>query len=183
MDKSNVPAAAAESWQCNGCQKVVSKEFVRRIIDAGLRVIKNNSTIPPDVALLEQVVLDLMTIYHPKHYLIIQVKFVLVRVLSKETSTVKGTENSEDLEVLASIDKSRRLINLCNEILEVLDVLDPGMSPNRGRILKILISPIMAVSNHELQTQVIDQTEFKLRKMYCSKLAKDLVYCYKYEFI
>ena len=35
---------------------------------------RNNSTIPPDVVLLEQVVLDLMTIYHPKHYLIIQVR-------------------------------------------------------------------------------------------------------------
>ena len=57
------------------------------------------------------------------------------------------------------------------------------MSPNRGRILKILIGPIMAVSNHELKTQAIDQTEFKLRKMYCSKLAKDLVHCYKHEFI
>ena len=34
---------------------------------------RNNSTIPPDIVLLEKVIKDLMTIYHPKHYLIIQV--------------------------------------------------------------------------------------------------------------
>ena len=68
-------------------------------------------------------------------------------------------------------------------LLQVLDQLEPGMSPNRGRVLKELIAPVMTVSTHELKTNAIDQTEFKLRKMYCSKLAKDLIHCYKFEFI
>ena len=77
----------------------------------------------------------------------------------------------------------RRLIRLCNELLEVLNVLDPGCSVNRGRVLKEMIGPVMKLSQHELDVGDIDEVEFKLRKMYCSKLAKDLIECYKYEFI
>ena len=79
--------------------------------------------------------------------------------------------------------ETRRLIKLCNELLEILNVLDPGCSVNRGRVLKELIGPVMKLSQHELDSGHIDSVEFKLRKMYCSKLAKDLVECYKYEFI
>ena len=39
-DDPAIPAAAAVSWKCNGCQKVVTKEVVRRTIDTGLKVIK-----------------------------------------------------------------------------------------------------------------------------------------------
>ena len=108
-----------------------------------------------------------------------QVKFVLMRVLSKETGRSKRAILPEE-NVIA---KERRLITLCNEILEVLNVLDPGLSPNRGRVLKELISPFMSVSNYELKSETIDEKEFKMRKTFCSKLAKDLVECYKFEFI
>ena len=77
----------------------------------------------------------------------------------------------------------QRLIRLCNELLEVLNVLDPGCSVNRGRVLKELIGPVMKQSQYELDVGQIDSVEFKLRKMYCAKLAKDLVECYKFEFI
>ena len=77
----------------------------------------------------------------------------------------------------------QRLIKLCNELLEVLNVLDPGCSVNRGRVLKEMIGPVMKLSQYELDVGEIDDVEFKLRKMYCSKLAKDLVECYKFEFI
>ena len=77
----------------------------------------------------------------------------------------------------------QRLIKLCNELLEVLNVLDPGCSVNRGRVLKEMIGPVMKLSQYELDLGEIDDVEFKLRKMYCSKLAKDLVECYKFEFI
>lgn len=78
---------------------------------------------------------------------------------------------------------ARRLIELCNELLSVLDVLDPGISVNRGRVIKELIAPIMKLSQCELDCGSIDGVEFKLRKMYCAKLAKDMVECYKFEFI
>ena len=81
------------------------------------------------------------------------------------------------------VKETRRLIKLCNELLEILNVLDPGSSVNRGRVLKELIGPVMKLSQNELDAGEIDSIEFKLRKMYCSKLAKDLVECYKYEFI
>ena len=77
----------------------------------------------------------------------------------------------------------QRLIKLCNELLEVLNVLDPGCSVNRGRVLKEMIGPVMKLSQYELDVGEIDEVEFKLRKMYCSKLAKDLIECYKFEFI
>ena len=108
-----------------------------------------------------------------------QVKFVLVRVLSTKTSKAKGG----NMDVEERIVTMRRLTSLCNDILEVLNVLDPGVSSNRGRVLKEIIPPIMNISNYELENGIIDQSEWKSRKTYCSKLAKDLVECYKFEFI
>lgn len=179
--------------------------------------------------ILEEVINDLSAIFHPKHYLIMQVKFVLLRVLSAKLSAkppaiAKKTELPETTKVRekaittsddeSSSDTSRsscsslpsscdtsspthekeelpkfpvkeyqRLIKLCNELLEVLNVLDPGCSVNRGRVLKEMIGPVMKLSQYELDIGEIDDVGFKLRKMYCSKLAKDLVECYKFEFI
>ena len=94
-----------------------------------------------------------------------------------------SSESQEEEEDKFPVKQYQRLIRLCNELLEVLNVLDPGASVNRGRVLKEMIGPVMKLSQHELDVGEIDEVEFKLRKMYCSKLAKDLVECYKYEFI
>ena len=99
------------------------------------------------------------------------------------TSSESSSEAQEDEEDKFPVKQYQRLIRLCNELLEVLNVLDPGASVNRGRVLKEMIGPVMKLSQHELDVGEIDEVEFKLRKMYCSKLAKDLVECYKYEFI
>ena len=99
-------------------------------------------------------------------------------VPSSDTSSSAAEESPK-----FPVKETRRLIKLCNELLEILNVLDPGSSVNRGRVLKELIGPVMKLSQHELDAGEIDSIEFKLRKMYCSKLAKDLVECYKYEFI
>ena len=98
-------------------------------------------------------------------------------------SSSSSEPQEEDEEDKFPVKQYQRLIRLCNELLEVLNVLDPGASVNRGRVLKEMIGPVMKLSQHELDTGEIDEVEFKLRKMYCSKLAKDLVECYKYEFI
>ena len=47
-----------------------------------------------------------------------QVKFVLMRVLSKETSA-KNCPNVDGGEDVVSLSKKRRLIAICNDILEV----------------------------------------------------------------
>ena len=48
-----------------------------------------------------------------------QVKFVLMRVLSKETSA-KNSPNVDGGEDVVSLSKKRRLIAICNDILEVM---------------------------------------------------------------
>ena len=48
-----------------------------------------------------------------------QVKFVLMRVLSKETSA-KNSPKVDGGEDVVSLSKKRRLIAICNDILEVM---------------------------------------------------------------
>ena len=79
------------------------------------------------------------------------------------------------------IKETRRLIALSHEMLEILNVLDPGHSVNKGRVLKELIVPILKLSQYEWGIGEIDEIEFKARKLHCSKLTKDLLKCYKYE--
>ena len=73
-----------------------------------------------------------------------------------------------------AVKETQRLITLSNEILEILTVLDPGHSVNKGRVLKELIVPILKLSQYEFDMGEIDEVEFKTRKVYCSKLTKDV---------
>ena len=75
----------------------------------------------------------------------------------------------------------RRHIELCSDLLATLDVVDPGTSRNRGKILKDLIPPYMKLAEHGLKTGQISKEEFEIRKRACSKFAKDLIQCFKYE--
>jgi hypothetical protein len=55
-------------------------------------------------------------------------KFVLMCVLRNSRDGVAGSESC-----------NQSLVDLCQDLLSSLDILDPGASRNRGKILKDLV--------------------------------------------
>ena len=98
-----------------------------------------------------------------------QVKFVLLKLLTSQSSQCQTTSDWAKLNVVAL------------SLLSVLDKLDPGASRNRGKVLKDLIKPFMKLAECELKAGVIDESDFKIRKKMAQQFAKDLINCYKHE--
>jgi len=161
--------AKATKWCCNSCEMELNREQVEAIVETGLRIIKNNTSNPPEVKLLEHVTKELSVIFHNNHYLVMQVKFVLLKLLTSQSSQCQTTNDWAKLNVVAL------------SLLSVLDKLDPGASRNRGKVLKDLIKPFMKLAESELNSGVIDEAAFKIRKKMAQQFAKDLITCYKHE--
>jgi len=168
LPAGSVPAAAGK-WCCDHCPQYLEKAQVETIIEGGLRIIKNNTSDPPEVKLLQHVIEQLSHIFHTNHYLVMQVKFVLLKLL------VASTNDS------TCMDEWSRISSLSLELLQLINRLDPGASRNRGQILKDLIKPWMKIAQHQYQTTEIDEKEFQARKLVAQDFAKDLITCYKYE--
>lgn len=159
----------ASKWCCNTCDLELNNSQVEALVDTGLRIIKNNTSNPPEVKLLEHVTKELSYIFHNNHYLIMQVKFVLLKLLTSHSSQCQTTADWAKINVVAL------------SLLTVLDKLDPGASRNRGKVLKDLIKPFMKLAECELKEGAIDEAGFKIRKKMAQQFAKDLITCYKHE--
>jgi len=166
---NNQVGSKASKWCCNTCDVELERKQVEAIVDTGLRIIKNNTSDPPEVKLLEHVTKELCYIFHQNHYLVMQVKFVLLKLLTSQSSQCQTTADWAKINVVAL------------SLLAVLDKLDPGASRNRGKVLKDLIKPFMKLAECELKDGIIDESDFKIRKKMAQQFAKDLINCYKHE--
>jgi hypothetical protein len=179
---NNLDGSKASKWCCNTCELELNNGQVESLVDTGLRIIKmnwvnlgdpnrfkNNTSDPPEVKLLEHVTKELSYIFHNNHYLVMQVKFVLLKLLTSHSSQCQTTADWAKINVVAL------------SLLAVLDKLDPGASRNRGKVLKDVIKPFMKLAECELKEGVIDEAGFKTRKKMAQQFAKDLITCYKHE--
>ena len=95
-------------------------------------------------------------ILHHKNYLVLKLKKLLLDTLcnKKEFSTL-----SEQREVY------ERIVELGEEFMEVVLVLEPGYSLNRGRLLRQLHLPRLKLAEFKLKSGEISKQEFKLIAM------------------
>eukprot|EP00096_Caligus_rogercresseyi_P000624 TRINITY_DN1109_c1_g1_i1.p1 TRINITY_DN1109_c1_g1~~TRINITY_DN1109_c1_g1_i1.p1 ORF type:complete len:336 (-),score=22.21 TRINITY_DN1109_c1_g1_i1:734-1741(-) len=181
------PVDLNKEWECFGCQQNVSKVNIRAILNENTEKIRTiTRSRAPNIDALRSLILQLTDIFHENHFLVLQVKYVLVIILSNKTTGIKShliNDAATSTSSKASYDPGlwQEYSDACSHIYTVINTLDPGYSKNRGSILKEYIRAMMNLAAIEKQLGSIGDTEFLKRKQLAKYLSKELIGCFKHE--
>eukprot|EP00092_Neocalanus_flemingeri_P002802 GFUD01002999.1.p1 GENE.GFUD01002999.1~~GFUD01002999.1.p1 ORF type:complete len:486 (-),score=142.62 GFUD01002999.1:2-1459(-) len=150
-------------WHCQGCGATQPVDFVLKVIRDAESFIKNNVSGDVDSEVLERTVWSLQSFLHPHHYLLAQIKLVLLNKYSFHTTMSRPVQE--------------RVLQLGQELAELTIQLDSVYSATLGKILKILIPVWSRVADADLSTGSIDRQQFLNRKRICYRYVDNLILC------
>ena len=120
-----------------------------------------------DPSQIESLLSKWLQALHPNHYLVLKLKKRLLDVLSLE-SEIGDEEDRKKIE---------RQVRLGTDLLRVVEVLEPGCSLNRGRILRQLHLPTLKLAKIRLKAGEISKGEFLAVTKEAIKNMKEAVKC------
>ena len=106
-------------------------------LESGL-VAKIESTYSDDISGLESVLASSLAQFHPRHYLVLILKWLLLNLYGRK----KGFDNPH-----LSEERIRSKMQFCEDYLWALDRIDPGISHNRGEHESFLLNPRIQIYN------------------------------------
>lgn len=110
-------------WKCSKCPSKLSDEDVDKLLSK-YQAIVNKSL--PNIKAQEEFLQECKGVFHPTHYIPIEVKYQLCLAYGRDDG-YKLHEMSQQ--------EAHRKLELCQEVLKILNVLTPGMTVVRGNIL------------------------------------------------
>lgn len=125
-------------WKCNKCPFEDSTENVKRLLKALQGEIDSTKSVDSLESLLDKY----KSVLHPNHFVMISIKNALI----DSYGHLKGHLLSELPDALLS-----RKIELCKEVLGILNVFEGGKSRARGLMLFELYAPIVAYAKSRYQ--------------------------------
>jgi len=135
------PLSMKQHWTCQSCDAQVKGEDVRSILKelqretAGL----NSNNLKEVMRVLSK----FSPYLHPHHGVLTELKQYLVSGLGR----LPGYTMAD----LSQSDQVQKLV-LCRQVLEVLDIVDPGLSLGRGLMLYELHSTLVSLANMQYET-------------------------------
>ncbi|XP_059097869.1 SET domain-containing protein SmydA-8-like isoform X2 [Tigriopus californicus] len=137
-------------YECDFCHSKADGTTVQKLEDQLTKAIE--STFTDDIEGLESILDQFGSKFHPQHYLISIVKWLLVNLLGRKP----GFANSQ-----MSRARLEGKIKYCQDYLNALDIIDPGISHNRGRTLWEMYSACVFQSQIDFQNQTISKKGFQ----------------------
>lgn len=125
-----------------------------------------------DVTQIEMFMRKYSKTLHSNHYIFLSAKHSLCQLYGK----VDGFLINE-----LSMEQLRTKETYCRDLLEVIDILEPGSSRLRGVILYELHAPVMLQITLELQAGRIKNSDFKKRLKEVTQILKKSQNILKYE--
>lgn len=110
------PIAATCEWACNKCPMKISNEHVSFLTGKMNEEIEATMASAPSPKVLEELAEKLSQFLHPTHYLMFTLKHALLQLY--------GTHKSSPIESLSDSILNKKL-EMCNELLQVVQTLDP----------------------------------------------------------
>ena len=165
MDTMNM----STTWQCDTCRNIQSSDQARAIIksleDEAVNFQKE------DISSLKLLLRKYATKLHRNHTLMIELKQLLVSGLGRLPGYLMEEMNYSDM---------RLKVMLCTQLLEVLDIVSPGLSLGRGLILFELHSVLVMTANMEYATNQ-DRRTLHMKLTEAASLLKEAVKILSYE--
>jgi len=152
-------------WRCEGCGATKPVDFVLNVIRDAESFIKNNISGDVDCEVLERTIWSLQSFLHPHHYLLAQIKLVLLNKYSFQSSMSRPVQE--------------RVIQIGQELAQLTIHLDTVYSSTLGKILKILIPTWSRLADADLASGSISRDHFQHRKQICYRYVDNLILCSK----
>lgn len=157
---SNNPLDNQCEWSCTHCDFKTNSAAVRKIFSIIQADLDNVEYLFGSEGIQERETLykKYKSVLHPKN--------AYMTILRSGLIQLYGKAEGYTLEDLPDIILERK-VELCYQLLEVLDVIEPGNSRIRGVTLYELHGPLMVLARHRYQNDVITKEKFKqeLRKV------------------
>ncbi|KAL1494115.1 hypothetical protein ABEB36_009764 [Hypothenemus hampei] len=152
-------------WQCSEC-KVCFKNFLidLAIEEARRRIHDLDPTM--GVQALEALYKTLLLTFHPNHYLMLELKQIMINFYSKSPPTKQNLN---------------RKIDLCGSLMSVFSKIEPGISRIRALTMYELQSAIVDISNKQFKDKDINEEELIKELQTAEKILKDSVKFLLYE--
>lgn len=107
---------STDEYSCNKCPMKISLEHVSMITGKMNEDVDNLLATSPNPDNIEELIEKLSPFLHPNHYLLFNLKHTLIQLYGKHKNCLYDN---------LSIDRFKRKINMCNQMLEVVNALDP----------------------------------------------------------
>lgn len=107
-----------------------------------------------DVVAIETFMAKYSKVFHRNHYVFLSAKHSLCQLYGKVEGFLINEMSREEL---------KRKQKHCEDLLEVIDVLEPGTSRLRGVILYELHAPMMMVLNLEMESGKLKMSDYRRR--------------------
>ena len=124
-----------------------------------------------DAEKLHQILDDHKDKYHAQHYLILILKWWIINIYGRQ----KGYHYPL-LDPKLIQDK----IEFCTDYLKAMDIIDPGLSHNRGRSLWELYSVLAYQLSQEWNEQKVSKSQFKTRIQSLIPILEETIRCLTY---
>ncbi|KAL7039688.1 hypothetical protein ACKWTF_000067 [Chironomus riparius] len=146
VDSSN-PLDAEAIWKCNKCPMEIPAESIRE----SLKALQNEIECTNSVEFLEFSLEEYEGILHKKHYIMISMKSALI----DSYGHMKSYLLAELPDILL-----HRKIELCEELLSILDIFEKGMSRARALMMYELHAPIVLYARSQYDIGHLTKLEY-----------------------
>jgi len=115
-----------DDWECEKCNKKMKFQQIQDKTNKAQTLIQNAGH---NIEKLENLVTILCRMFSKHHYILMQIKRMLVLMY--------GNCNSHRLQTMSKKDIDRK-IELCREYIEIFNILEPGLTKWKGRVCEEL---------------------------------------------
>lgn len=158
------PINIQTDWKCGKCEAIISNERIeiflsnieQEVDEMVLPAVSSRKTIATVIE-LEELIDKLTKFLHENHYHLFAIKHMLLQRY--------GHENGYSLEQLTDQHLLRK-INLCEELLKIVDILDPHM---------IRLTLYTGIILYELFTALTETVKRKIKKKEISKIDENIL--------
>ena len=152
----------ASNWQCGGCGAVWNNELAA---DQMAKVKALIGAADNDVDSIIAVIDEARTLVHPHHAVLTELRSRIIPVMSKRYNGQPMTE---------TYDLKRKL---CLENMAVMNIVDPGLSASRGKLMFELQSCLFDTAQASFLTEKIDEREFGVVLTECKRILAEASRC------
>jgi len=148
------PLDPDSDWKCDHCSYRLTSADVDKITN---KLQKEYDAIGDnDVELFESFLKSHISLLHPNHYLFTNARHSL--------NELYGYDPRYPIETLSPALLERK-IDLCQKVLSIADVIEPGLTLTRGNILYDMHLPIVFLAKNQFENQDISEENFKKRML------------------